>query len=460
MLRQSVEFALRSRVRVAYESFEVGVPGPSRHVERVHHERSRHRTRRLPAHQSAREHVDDEGHVDDAGPRGAIREIRHPELIGTSGDELTLHEVGCAQRVLVGVGGEALLGARGALNALLFHQSRHLVATALQVLEALDVCLVEDCTILPMRMEDGIVRPAHARQVVTWAFEHLYGDTDLSRATAGRLLRGVGRALRRAESPAYAVEVYRNWLSPYLSRKGACTKERKCERCAQETGTCDFVSVMRRCVDAYVHDAFSPFAKPSRKRANEFLPGNNPDVKRHRGRPPEGFYGELRRDGYLDAAGYGVARVADVRRVEGGRQWAYQLLRKAWEDGCRTPRLAEMLASMTVVDGIGLDSAGDEEPDPKAPYHAAIAVIDECLVAYANQSGKIFERLASRRERLERTSASPPREKRDLNKAVNRRSPHPTILGRPPSTTRGLSSAPPKVVVRLAPPTFVRRRGE
>ncbi len=32
------------------------------------------------------------------------------------------------------MGGEALLGARGALNTLLFHESRHLVATALQVL--------------------------------------------------------------------------------------------------------------------------------------------------------------------------------------------------------------------------------------------------------------------------------------------------------------------------------------
>lgn len=321
----------------------------------------------------------------------------------------------------------------------------------------LDVCFAEDCDIVATRMEDGIIRPEHARQVATWAFDHLFGDEQLSRVTAGRLLRGIGQALRRAESPAYAAEVYRDWLVPYLTSASECEEGNSCERCADKSGTCDFVGVVRRCVDAYIHDGFSPFTKPTRKRATEFLPGYNPDVRRSRGRPREGFYGELRRNGHLDAAGYGVARVADVRRAEGGRQWAYALLRKAWDDRCRTPRLAEMLASMTVVDAIGAYDTNAGRPDPKAPYVAAIAVIDECLAAYLNQSGRIFERLNQRRTRLARMRDTPPRPSRDPSKAINRRPPHATALGRPSSPPRGYWSAPSKVVLRLAAPTTVRR---
>jgi hypothetical protein len=41
---------------------------------------------------------------------------------------------------------------------------------------SLDVCLAEDCAILPTRMEDGILTTAHARQVINWAFDHLDND--------------------------------------------------------------------------------------------------------------------------------------------------------------------------------------------------------------------------------------------------------------------------------------------
>ncbi len=323
---------------------------------------------------------------------------------------------------------------------------------------SLDVCLAEDCAILPTRMEDGIITKSHARQVITWALASIDEDETLSRATIGRLLRGVGQALRRVEDPEYVLEVYRNELAPYLEWLGPCVQEDACERCADESGTCDFDGVLRRCVDAFVQDKFDPFAKPSKKRASEFLAGYNPSVVRKRGRPKEGFYGELRRAGHLDAAGHGIARVADVRRVEGGREWAYRLLRKAWDDGCRTPRLAEMLASMTVVDAVEHSSWGVAPTDPKAPVIEAVALIDECLANYPNQSSRNFERLIERRIRLIKVRDAPPRVARTSATTVNQRKPHHTIIGRAAAPARKPKADGTQTVIQAVSPRAGSRR--
>lgn len=325
---------------------------------------------------------------------------------------------------------------------------------------ALDVCLAEQCDLLATRMEDGIATDAHSRQVITWALHHLDHDEELSRVTVGRLLRGIGQALRRSGDVAYVTETYQYQLDPYLESAGECRLEDACEKCAAKSGTCDYVAVLRRCVDALIFEDFDPFAKPSKMRVNEFLPGFNPATKRNRGRPKEGFYGELRRRGHFDAAGYGAARIADVRRVEGGREWAYALLRKSWDDGCRTPRLTEMLASMTVVDGKANPNADGTAPEPKDPAVAAIALIDECLNEYANQSGPIFVRLSERRARLVRLRDSPPRTERDPAAAKNLRAPHPTILGRVPAASKSSRLAMPRPVVTLTTPRSGPRRAK
>jgi hypothetical protein len=323
---------------------------------------------------------------------------------------------------------------------------------------SLDVCLAEDCALLPTRMEDGIITQAHARQVATWALACIDADETLSRVSIGRLLRGVGQALRRAENSEYVLEVYRNELAPYLDWLGPCTEEDGCERCTNQSGTCDFDGVLRRCVDAFVQVKFDPFAKPSKKRAGEFLAGYNPKVTRKRGRPKEGFYGELRRAGHLDAAGYGIARVADVRRVEGGREWAYQLLRKAWDDGCRTPRLAEMLASMTVVDAVEDSIWGAVPVNPKAPVIEAVSLIDECISSYPNQSSHIFERLNDRRHRLIKVRDATPRVARNPMTTVNVRKPHSTILGRAVAPSKRAAREAPETIVKVAAMRAGRRR--
>ena len=52
-----------------------------------------HRARHTPTDDASSEHVDHERDVDEAGPRGDIREIADPELIGSRGDEVAIDEV-------------------------------------------------------------------------------------------------------------------------------------------------------------------------------------------------------------------------------------------------------------------------------------------------------------------------------------------------------------------------------
>ena len=133
----------------------------------------------------------------------------------------------------------------------------------------------------------------------------------------------------------------------------------------------------------------------------------------------------MRRNGHLDAAGYGAYRVADVRRTQGGRPWAHAVLNKAWRDGCRNPLMVEMLASMVVVDGL-VDGAAPD--DSKTPIAAALGYIAECRAAHPRQHGQIFERLAKREVRLQALLDAPPRAPRDPDKAINLRQPHRALL--------------------------------
>jgi len=178
---------------------------------------------------------------------------------------------------------------------------------------ALEVCLAEECTMLATRMEDGIVEPRHARQVIDWAFEHLW-NSELTRVLQGRLLNGVGRALRLVDDPDYVYELFHAQLNPLLVELGPCgdEAEHQCGRCFYASGTCHFVDVMRRCVDAFLFRSADPYTKPNTEQVDAFLPGYHPSAKRGRGRPAQGFYGELLRAGYLDAAGHGMARIAQV----------------------------------------------------------------------------------------------------------------------------------------------------
>jgi hypothetical protein len=182
---------------------------------------------------------------------------------------------------------------------------------------ALEVCLAEECTMLATRMEDGIVEPRHARQIIDWAFDHLW-NSELTRVLQGRLLNGVGRPLRLDDDPDYVYELFHAQLNPLPVELGPVgdEDERQCGRCFYASGTCRFVHVMRCCGGAFLFRSADPYTKPSTEQVGAFLPGYRPDTKRGRGRPAQDFYGELLHAGYLDDD-HGASRIAQVRRVEG-----------------------------------------------------------------------------------------------------------------------------------------------
>jgi hypothetical protein len=62
-------------------------------LQRVEHQIGPHRGVRAPADDATREHVDDERDVHKPAPRGDVREVRDPQLIGTLGVEVPLHQI-------------------------------------------------------------------------------------------------------------------------------------------------------------------------------------------------------------------------------------------------------------------------------------------------------------------------------------------------------------------------------
>ncbi len=294
---------------------------------------------------------------------------------------------------------------------------------------ALDVCVAEECRILAARMEDGLINEVHSRQVVEWALDYL-ANYELSQQVVGQLLMCLGRALRRIEDPDFVLATYREHLAPLLPLFEPCGHKliSRCYSCQERSGPCELTVILRDCVHGFLDKSSAAGARPDHEHVEQFLPGYDPRMNRNRGRPAKGFYGELRRNGHLDAAGYGAYLVAEVRRTEGGRAWAHTVLNKAWRDGCRTPQLTELLASMVVVDGL-VDGA--PPADPKDPLRAALGYIAECQSAYPGQHGQIFARLAKRGTRLAAQLDAEPRAPRDPDKALNRREPHRTLPAEP-----------------------------
>ncbi|MDP9823279.1 hypothetical protein J2S59_003088 [Nocardioides massiliensis] len=279
-------------------------------------------------------------------------------------------------------------------------------------------------------MEDGIIDTRRARWVVSWALEQLTSG-DLDRRITGRVLGGLGVALRRCEDPVLAEQVLTTELLPLLEEWGPCATDRRyttrrCGRCIHNAGTCRFVEVARHAVEAFLFDTSGPTRQVRTAGADRFLPGFEPGHGR-RGRPPEGLYQRLRRAGYLDAAGHGAALVAAHRRDYGHREWALAILRKVWDDGCRTPRLAELLASMTVND------ATPHQRRNRQHLHQAIAVLDAALLENPAVLGRYGHRLHHRRNWLTARLNSPVRPRaRGIRNT------------RPPASTK-LGAAPPAV---------------
>jgi hypothetical protein len=138
VLRRPIESALRSAVRVDDEvSIEQTVVQGL--LQRIEHEIGPHRRVCAPAHDATREHIDHERDVHKTTPRRHVGEVCHPQLIGTLGVELPLHQI---LRVLnrgVGDGRAVSLAAHDTTKALRGHEpsdgaSRHRLPVAQQLL--------------------------------------------------------------------------------------------------------------------------------------------------------------------------------------------------------------------------------------------------------------------------------------------------------------------------------------
>ena len=292
---------------------------------------------------------------------------------------------------------------------------------------ALDICLREKCPDLAYRMEDGITSSASARSVAEWALAHLEGSR-LSRRLRGRLLGGLGRALRRHGDPAFAEHVLLERLTSLLTEWGPCTNSSRCGRCLHEAGTCRFTDIGRQAVRAAVAAPKDQYGAIGKRGADLFMPGFDPSKAARQGRPAEGMYQRLRRIGHVDAAGYGAALVAEYRRRTGSRDWAYAVLRKAWNDGCRTPHLTEQLVSMIVADGIGPTGRVDSNGGHIA---LALELLDDGLAAHRGGRGEKLNRLRQRRTQLAQMTG--PRPVRTSAQPRNRRMPATRSLGQPPA---------------------------
>src|SRR5207253_9542218 len=63
---------------------------PDRLLQSIENQLGVHRARRTPADDAAREHVDREGHVPEAGPGGDVGEVRDPQLVRPACMELPI----------------------------------------------------------------------------------------------------------------------------------------------------------------------------------------------------------------------------------------------------------------------------------------------------------------------------------------------------------------------------------
>ena len=94
-MRRPLESGLRAAIAVVHEARErIAAARVDRLLQRVEDEVGAQRGGHPPADDAPREHIDDEGDIDEPGPGRHVGEIRHPQLIRSRGRELPINEIG------------------------------------------------------------------------------------------------------------------------------------------------------------------------------------------------------------------------------------------------------------------------------------------------------------------------------------------------------------------------------
>jgi hypothetical protein len=175
-----------------------------------------------------------------------------------------------------------------------------------------------------------------------------------------------------------------------------------------------FLRVRRNLVHAFVHVKYyddSPSRNAKRtnvvvpnldeelERAAKFLPVASPNSGR--GGARVGFFHELVKNGHLDAAGYGAAQVARIRRQRKGLEWSRRTLQVAWDKGCRNLTLTDdFTALISTGAGAGRAQVRTHE-ETLADLRLAVAHLQEA----ADSNARVCEG-KTRRDVLDRRAAS------------------------------------------------------
>ncbi len=93
------------------------------HVDRVDDQFNAHVRRHRRADDATAEHIEDDREEQEARRRRHVGDIGDPELVGRSGSELAVHQIGSRARVLVAYRCRERLTAAGALEVALANQT-------------------------------------------------------------------------------------------------------------------------------------------------------------------------------------------------------------------------------------------------------------------------------------------------------------------------------------------------
>ena len=107
---------LHAAVRMMHQPVEGPFARPQRLLQGGEHEVGVQRARDVPADDVAREDVDDEGGVGEAGPGADVGDVGDPEPVGGGGVEVALHQVQRPRCRLVRDGRAHLRGRAGRLS--------------------------------------------------------------------------------------------------------------------------------------------------------------------------------------------------------------------------------------------------------------------------------------------------------------------------------------------------------
>ena len=127
MLRRPLESTLAALVRVVDHTGRP--PLSQRHVERVQHELGAQMIRHRPADDPSTPRIDHDRQIQEPRPRRHVRDVRHPELVGTRCSEVTLNEVRGRTRVAIPSRRPRSPSTRDPLDPGSAHESRDPLAT-------------------------------------------------------------------------------------------------------------------------------------------------------------------------------------------------------------------------------------------------------------------------------------------------------------------------------------------